>query len=129
MKELGISKFASQDDIDILLNRINNTMKRIAKFNNIDNKEFKNKLLNNVKDEDSKYLIHGDYKYRNNNVEVFMHQRTMKKVKYKKREYDTIHPINTKTIENIRNKILEDLNEVYVNDRLIREMNKIKNII
>jgi hypothetical protein len=38
-------------------------------------------------------IIYGDFKYKNENVEVYLHQRTMKKVLYKKREYSLIHPL------------------------------------
>jgi hypothetical protein len=129
MKELGISKFVSQYDIDKLLERVNNAIDKIAKFNSIDNKEIKDRLLSKEQNDISKYIIYGDYKYKNENVEVFLHQRTMKKVKYRKREYDSVHPINSQTINNVRNRIYDELIDVEVNDRLIREMNRIKNII
>ncbi len=126
MKESGISNIKNQEDLDKLLKKINNVMEKVIAFNNMDNNEIKKRLNECSRDDITKDIIHGDYKYKNENVEVFLHQRTMKKIKYKKREYDSIHPIDTKVIDNVRYKILEDLNNVNVNDRLIRKMTKIK---
>lgn len=49
-------------------------------------------------------IVYGDYKLKNENVEVYLHQRTTKKVKYKKREYNLIHPIDKKLIETLIKK-------------------------
>ena len=55
----------------------------------------------NENDEIFSNYIYGDYKYKNENVEVYLHQRTTKKVKYKKREFNLIHPIDKYLLKNI----------------------------
>jgi hypothetical protein len=75
------------------------------------------KLIKNEKfqffeenDNGIKYIINGDYIYKNENVEIFLHQRTMKKVKYKKREYDNIHPVDSEMI-----KLIMENKEIFIN--------------
>ena len=51
-------------------------------------------------------IIYGDFKYKNEQVEVFLHQRTSKKVKYKKREYAEIHPISVEMLNEIKNDLI-----------------------
>lgn len=65
-------------------------------------------------------IIYGDYINRNQNVEVYLHQRTMKKVKYKKREYDSLHPFNNTLAKFQKNK-----NELF--DKIIRESSEFLN--
>jgi hypothetical protein len=84
----------------------------IKKFENIF-PNFVNKLNQNIKinnnnintEQNINNIIYGDYLERNSLVEVFLHQRTMKKVKYKKREFDAIHPINKDVIEKVKQNL------------------------
>ena len=46
-----------------------------------------------------KHIIYGDYKLKNQKVEVFLNQRTSKKIKYDKKEYEEIHPISKEVID------------------------------
>jgi len=89
-------------------------------------------------DENDKILsnfIYGDYIYNNENVEVFLHQRTMKKVRYKKRSYSAIHPINKELIDKITKEAADLLNDMNsgdylysntINDKLVEEIKKLK---
>ena len=130
MKEYGIINIRNEIELKSFLNKLIKITDKIKKFNCKEIKEIKNQLCSNSDDELIKFIIHGDYKHKNENVEVYLHQRTMKKVKYKKREYDNIHPIDSELIDNIDiSKLLNDLDSVSINDRLQREFNKIKNII
>ncbi len=66
-----------------------------------DSKEHKN-LVN---------IIYGDYRFKNQKVEVYLNQRSSKKVKYKKKEYDEIHPIEKEVISLIRSEYLNYIND------------------
>ena len=74
-------------------------------------------------------IIYDDYKYNNENVEVYLHQRTMKKVRYKKRSYNLIHPINNELIQKLIKESDSLFNEMnssncnLTNDSLTKEMN------
>ena len=84
-------------------------------------------LLIEIKDNDpennidkiSKNIIYGDYKHKNQEVEVFLHQRTMKQIKYKKREFSKIHSIDLDKLEKINNK----LKDFYKNNKIINDLN------
>jgi hypothetical protein len=82
-------------------------------------------------------IIYGDYKYKNENVETFLHQRTMKKVKYKKREYDLIHPINKDIIGRLVNNTeifyntlnnIKDSVDIATSERISKDLIKIKHL-
>jgi hypothetical protein len=92
-------------------------------------------IINNIHktffhENDKKFsnIIHSDYKHKNENVEVYLHQRTMKKVKYKKREYPSIHIFN----KNLINKLIEHKEEIwneiknsqnnYISDNLLNQI-------
>ncbi len=67
-----------------------------------------NDNLNQVKNK----IIYGDYTAKNESVEVYLHQRTMKKVKYKKRDYAEIHPMDLIQLESIKERLID----LYSND-------------
>lgn len=77
-------------------------------------------------------IIYGDYMYNNENVEVYLHQRTMKKVRYKKRSYSILHPINKELIEKIikqSDDLINEMNSINLNnisDKLQKEMKSLK---
>lgn len=117
----------STSDIDQIKEKLSLSNKRVLN-NTVDNlkKEYKklfdeskfNKFLEDnylnlkfydEKDDICNKVIYGDFIHKNENVEVFLHQRTMKKIKYKKREYDFIHPIDS----DILNKIVENKNNIF----------------
>jgi hypothetical protein len=77
----------------------------VEKFND----EKKESSFYDEKDEKVQHLIYGDFVNKNESVEIYLHQRTMKKVKYKKRDYDIIHPIDKELI----NKILENKENLF----------------
>ena len=54
-------------------------------------------------------IIYGDFKFKNEQVEVYLHQRTSKKVKYRKREYAQIHPISSEILIEIKNEIINSI--------------------
>ena len=54
-------------------------------------------------------IIYGDFKFKNEQVEVYLHQRTSKKVKYRKREYAEIHPISSEILIEIKNEIINSI--------------------
>jgi hypothetical protein len=106
-------------------------MDKIGKFNALTNDDIKRRLVKGVTMGDMvRYVVYGDYKYRNEEVEVFLHQRTMKKVKYKKREFDIIHPIDDKVINSVKEKLrgsefLLD-NIINLNERSSTEYSRLK---
>jgi len=101
----------------IYTNEIHNIIKALQKFSD---DGLKNKLdmtsqsiyNKNIKceeknDEIVKRIIYGDYINKNELVEVYLHQRTMKKVKYKKRDLSEIHQINLDKLDNIKSKLID----------------------
>ena len=101
--------FIFDENLEEILKNLNEKIKLLSQFNNLEVKEIKNclKILNpnNQKNQILKGITYGDFKYKNEQVEVFLHQRTSKKVKYKKREYSEIHPLNEKVIDEILREI------------------------
>jgi hypothetical protein len=99
-------------------NEINSIMVKLQKF--IHDKEIEIakcdlKLVNqdliddkNNLSEISKRIIYGDYISKNESVEVFLHQRTMKKVRYKKRDFSEVHQIDLEKLEKIKIKLKEE---------------------
>ena len=87
-------KFPS--DFDRFKNHFPNFVKE---YTNSFKKE--NNIFFDEDDNYTKYIIHGDYIYKNENVEIFLHQRTMKKIKYKKRDYNNLHPVDAEMIKQI----------------------------
>lgn len=69
----------------------------------------KDSFFYDEKDEKIQHIINGDFVNKNESVEIYLHQRTMKKVKYKKRDYDSIHPIDKDLIQ----KILENKESLF----------------
>lgn len=140
MIDLNIIK---ESDYQSLLNSVLEISNKIKEFNSCDTTFFKtelskpNKMLRlgynfneNIYDENNKNInniVYGDYKYKNENVEVFLHQRTMKKVKYKKRTYDLIHPINKQTIEKCLSLLKNYQGNTNSYTYSSQELNKLKN--
>ncbi len=88
------------------------------------NENNKNKMISNFNL--CKNIIYGDYKNKNELVEVFIHQRTMKKVKYKKREYHEIHNINKQQLDIIKKKIKDYLDNkfqigIFINNNFLKK--------
>ena len=101
----------------------------------IKGKSNENRIFYDENDKILSNFIYGDYIYNNENVEVFLHQRTMKKVRYKKRSYSTIHPINKELIDKITKEADDFLNEMNTgdyfylnntNEKLAGEIKKLK---
>jgi hypothetical protein len=133
MSAMGIIDIHLKEDIDTLLNKVQLVMRRISEYNKLDNKVIKEILsksnpIAKGKDDLIQYIIYGDYKYRNEEVEIYLHQRTMKKIKYKKREFEQIHPINEKVLSEVQKRMVfnDSSNDNAVNDKLKLEYNKIK---
>jgi hypothetical protein len=95
-------------------------------------KNFDDKNLFDENDKITSNIIYGDYIYNNENVEVYLHQRTMKKVRYKKRSYSTIHPINKELIQKVTkevNDLVKEMNSgdfINMNEKLSEEIKKLK---
>jgi hypothetical protein len=106
-----INKISEEDILNIQKNLNLPNKRKIDLLRGILNKEFGNIFkckLNEISyynefDDKYKNIIYGDFKMKNENVEVYLNQRTMKKVKYKKREFNLIHPINKNVINNVLN--------------------------
>jgi hypothetical protein len=126
------NNYLKKEDIDDLLNKVMNSVNLLNDFSKISAEKIKdslndevvkrfdiqnNPLLNNI--------TYGDFKYKNEEVEVFLHQRTSKKVKYKKREYAEIHPLEKEIFLEIKDEIVKedilDINSVYE-----KEINSLK---
>ncbi len=71
------------------------------------NDNINNNLSNSDLNDISKRIIYGDFINKNESVEVFLHQRTMKKVKYKKRDFSEVHQFDIEKLEKIKNKLKE----------------------
>jgi hypothetical protein len=149
----GYINITSEDELKLFAEKIIKTMKNFEDFNKISKDEIKSKLNmypcmlhreeNCIDHVDIKYkmsviggIIWGDYKYKNEDVDVFLHQRTNKKIKYKKREYSRIHPISktllieiqpeiSKIIQNNKEKAILFSIENKEIQHLKREFNKI----
>ncbi len=117
LNEMGVVKFKNKEDLNLFLDSVCKLFSDISDFDKAEVKEIKKELRRRNKkqglindnlsyfNEDNSVLskiIYGDYIYKSENVEVFLHQRTMKKVRYKKRPFSVLHPINSDLIENIK---------------------------
>jgi len=89
-KKEKISEAKSEKDCLVVLAEINNDNK---------NKNYLNDIANRI--------IYGDYVNKNESVEVYLHQRTMKKVKYKKRDFCEVHQVDLDKLDKIKNKLQE----------------------
>lgn len=102
-----------QEEISLLALKLNNFIINKSKekdLNIINAESEKDRLIVNDKNhlnEIAKKIIYGDYVNKNESVEVYLHQRTMKKVKYKKRDFSEVHQIDLDKLDKIKNKLKE----------------------
>ncbi len=134
------NNYLKKENIDGLINKVMNSVNLLNDFSKISAEKIKeslnddvvkrfdiqnNPLLNNI--------TFGDFKYKNEEVEVFLHQRTSKKVKYRKREYAEIHPLEKEILVEIKDEIekedIIDINSLFEKDihSLRLKINKVLN--
>lgn len=81
--------------------------KMICEYSSMVNDVQKEEKNNCFSNNNFNNIIYGDYLDKNENIEIYLHQRTMKKVKYKRREYFDIHQMDTYDIEKLRKSLCD----------------------